>query len=100
MANRTPHQQPVEEGIVKKITPEKAPRKGATQLNLSARDWAAILEGGVFELEAGTDFTGSIGGANQAVRDILVARMGTWRLSEDKKNGTITVTVTKATAES
>jgi hypothetical protein len=90
----------LEEGIVKKITPEKAPRKGATQLNLSARDWAAILEGGVFELEAGTDFTGSLDSASQAIRDILLARMGAWKVSADKKNGTLTVTVAKATAES
>jgi hypothetical protein len=90
----------VEEGIVKKITPEKAPRKGTTQLNLSARDWAAILEGGVFELETGIDFTGSTAAVSQTIREILLARMGSWRLSEDKKNGTITITVSKATAES
>lgn len=78
---------------MKRINPEKQTRRSSINLNLSEKDWKNILDGGVWELRQGEDFDGSTSGASALVRAVLEARMGAWRISEDKKNGTLTISI-------
>lgn len=65
-------------------------RKG---LRLTDRELDEVFGGGRYELEADRDYVGSTSTAANQLRELWRERRGQLRITEDSKNGVITVEV-------